>query len=129
MRDNKIDVLKGALIITVIIGHCLELNLKNQTCLAIYCTIYAFHMPLFVFVSGYLSQRYEDKRLFVVKILRILETLIVFHFAFNIRNIIIGDIDFFVLFCPFWILWYLLSLVFWKALIQFTPPNIQALSR
>lgn len=50
-RNNTIDVIKGFLILTVIIGHILK-NPLNESILRM--LIYAFHMPCFFFVSGYL---------------------------------------------------------------------------
>lgn len=46
-----IDYLKGILIILVILGHLLPNSLEDNFCRYI---IYSFHMPLFLFVSGYL---------------------------------------------------------------------------
>lgn len=58
MKDNKsisysttIDNLKGVLLLFVIVGHILLGSLQENP---IRFFIYAFHMPLFFFVSGYL---------------------------------------------------------------------------
>jgi fucose 4-O-acetylase-like acetyltransferase len=61
-RDQALDVAKGFGIVLVVLGHCLDglvagnyfpSNVLWPT-LAIY-TIYAFHMPLFFVVSGFLA--------------------------------------------------------------------------
>lgn len=46
------DTLKGLLIILVVLGHC-------GTALSggLLSAIYAFHMPLFIVVSGYFSKK------------------------------------------------------------------------
>ena len=55
-RDNRIDTLKGVLVTLVVFGHCfiygspmdgMKTNLSNW--------IYLFHMPFFVFLSGYFT--------------------------------------------------------------------------
>lgn len=55
-RNIVIDALKGFLILLVVIGHCIQyiyapLNFDNNI---IFNIIYSFHMPLFMFVSGYI---------------------------------------------------------------------------
>lgn len=50
-RNPSIDVIKGILIILVIIGHMLLGGVDDN--LARYI-IYSFHMPVFMFISGYL---------------------------------------------------------------------------
>ena len=50
-RNETIDVLKGVLIIFVIIGHALLGSLDEN---GLRYLIYSFHMPLFIFISGYL---------------------------------------------------------------------------
>lgn len=50
-RQDRIDVLKGILILLVVIGHILPGTLQEN--FARYF-IYSFHMPVFFAVSGYL---------------------------------------------------------------------------
>lgn len=50
-RNRNIDFFKGFLIILVIAGHFFPKGLKEN---AVKYVIYAFHMPLFFFVGGYL---------------------------------------------------------------------------
>lgn len=57
-RDNFFDFIKGFLIFLVVWGHvvqffCVGNPLHNPT----YIWIYSFHMPLFIFVSGYFATR------------------------------------------------------------------------
>lgn len=51
MRDKSIDILKGIAILLMIVGH-----LKGIPTI-VHSFIYSFHMPLFVFVSGYFYKR------------------------------------------------------------------------
>lgn len=61
-RDNRIDILKGIAIYLVVIGHIIawyfkdfSLNISNMpyNSIILWKTIYSFHMPLFIFLSGY----------------------------------------------------------------------------
>lgn len=56
-RDYSFDFLKGILIILVVLGHALQCY-YNEECWynPIFNIIYTFHMPLFMFVSGYFFQ-------------------------------------------------------------------------
>lgn len=67
MRNNTIDIAKGFLIICVILGHLL-LDTLNEN--VVRYVIYSFHMPLFMFLSGYLITyqrclRCQQKTLFL----------------------------------------------------------------
>ena len=59
-RSITVDTIKGVAIILVIIGHAIQYSFGFQENSAyldniVYKTIYSFHMPLFMLVSGYLS--------------------------------------------------------------------------
>jgi fucose 4-O-acetylase-like acetyltransferase len=61
-RDEKIDLIKGLLILLVILGHCIYWN--NSLCKIpvnniLVNIIYSFHMPLFILVSGYLFSKHK----------------------------------------------------------------------
>lgn len=112
--------------ILVIFGHCLEIDLEGRVNLALYNTIYSFHMPLFVFVSGYFTRRYEDRKVFWVKIIKLFETLVIFNLLFHIPQIKHCDFSFIWSLVPSWILWYLLSLIWWRIALKFTPPQFLA---
>lgn len=117
-RVDYFDNLKGLLIFLVVLGHFLEIMLTNSKSTLVksaYLYIYCFHMPLFVFVSGYLSKKSKDSdmtivKLFVVFILfQILQYLL--DLAFNPQshlNIIV----------PKFGLWYFLSLALWKLMAK-----------
>lgn len=63
------DNMKGLLISLVVMGHFIQVYFEKcvwgdnyyflQTVL---CFIYYFHMPLFIFVSGYFSKNVEKRR-------------------------------------------------------------------
>lgn len=60
-RINYIDQLKGIAILLVVLGHFIEHNNGRDNFMWLF--IYSFHMPLFMFISGYVMQmsfRIED---------------------------------------------------------------------
>lgn len=70
MNDERkyLNILKGLLIVLVVVGHfgqTIANNLPDKFAFlgqGIILFIYAFHMPLFLFVSGYLSKNAEKQR-------------------------------------------------------------------
>ena len=52
VRDEQIDSVKYWLIVLVIAGHVLEYS-ETTACVIAWKWIYIFHMPLFIFISGY----------------------------------------------------------------------------
>ncbi len=79
MRNKQIDVLRGIGAILVVIGHLVpyEGNIK--------ILLYAFHMPLFFFLSGFL---FSNKKSFKDYIISNLKSLILPYFIFNIISFI-----------------------------------------
>lgn len=53
MRNIYIDLLKGFAIILVVLGHSVQFLSDNNFENPLFKFIYAFHMPLFMFLSGY----------------------------------------------------------------------------
>jgi len=53
-RLEKIDFLKGVAISLVVIGHFFPESIATQGYRSLRATIYSFHMPLFMIISGYL---------------------------------------------------------------------------
>lgn len=56
MRDIKIDNIKGMLILLVVLGHMLETELGYGMNKSLYVVLYSFHMPLFVYTTGYFAK-------------------------------------------------------------------------
>lgn len=119
-RNTDIDAVKSSLICLVVLGHCLELNKSYcNISQSIYIWIYSFHMPLFIFISGYLSKKADIKK-FKKDIMFLFEIFCFYsivHFALD-KKIPQNISD---LLSPAWTLWYLLVLIYYKVIIQFTP--------
>lgn len=52
-RIEHFDILKGIAIFLVVLGHCLQTFTPDWQNNNIALAIYMFHMPLFIFISGY----------------------------------------------------------------------------
>lgn len=128
-RDNRLDTLKGILIILVILGHVIQgierhnYNVINHGVMGL---IYIFHMPLFTLISGYLtnSPDNEPSRVTWRRILDTTITLIIFQLLSYLWIIVDGGDVRLVLTIksvPFGILWYLMSLIYWRIMLWCTP--------
>ena len=78
-------------------------------------------MPLFIFISGYFSRKknWED---FLPSIWNLLEPLIIFQIIallFYVDTLSIRTI-----LTPWFMLWYLLSLIYWRLMLQVIPDKV-----
>ena len=111
-REVRFDNLKGLLILLVVFGHCIEYtnNLSTDKTIAdyIYVLMYTFNMSTFSMISGYFSKKSRTE-----SIISLLVLFTLFHFIGWLLFVRIGS----KILTPWWTSWYLLSLIFWKALI------------
>lgn len=126
MRDERIDSVKYWLIVLVILGHALRRKelVDITECITIWKWIYIFHMPLFIFLSGYFSRK-KDNKDFFPSLWKILEPLLLIQGIIKIAGIIIkGRVSLISLFTPWDELWYLQCLVYWRILLQIIPNRL-----
>ena len=57
-RIKSLDFLKGLTIFLVVLGHSIQYNLDAPFENPVFNFIYSFHMPLFMFISGFVSFKY-----------------------------------------------------------------------
>lgn len=120
-RDSYWDTLKFVLMACVVWGHFIRGEDTGIGARAVFNTLYMFHMPLFVFVSGRFS-RIHGRRRYWAGIWHLAETFLVFHVAWSVFLFIRGDAanrPFTVPVSPYW---YLLALVFWRAGVAILHP-------
>lgn len=115
------DNLKSVLIALVVLGHFIQVFLERAggeypLLEAILCTIYFFHMPLFVFVSGYLSKNIARRRegAFVDLLLPYVAAQLCWWLYGLLSGSPSGVLD--NIFYPQFALWYLLALFTWRML-------------
>jgi len=54
-RSSRIDAMKGIAILLVVLGHAIQYNIADFDNNILFRVIYSFHMPLFMFLSGYVA--------------------------------------------------------------------------
>ncbi len=113
MKDTRVifwDNIKGLLILLVVFAHCLW-GLQNQHWNnVIVDSIYYFHMPAFVFVSGYFSKSERSRS--IESLLRLSVLYLIMHLSFSVLALARGeDIH---LFSAYYSEWYLIALVVWR---------------
>lgn len=122
-REYVFDNLKALLIILVVFGHVIELFELEGVFLKIKGIIYVFHMPLFVFISGYFSKRTNNIENKTIK------NILIPFFIFNtLYMLTIEDGQYINIFDKLkninifrasYLYWYLLSLFFWKTFSKY----------
>src|SRR5699024_8363774 len=110
-KDLKISNVKGLLMFLVVFGHFIDIYRDDYYELFVF--IYAFHMPLFIFISGYLS-----KLIKVSKIVNMVLLYLVFQTFFNLVLHLTGDYPNlqFTYGEPHIHIWYIVSLGYWYAI-------------
>ena len=111
-RDPYICNIKAFLIFLVVFGHAIEPYIDRPEINIIYRIIYAFHMPLFVFVTGMSMKNYSiciNKFTCALKMYLICQPVfLLYDYSVN------GNIG--SLIKPYWHLWYLNALVLWSVM-------------
>ncbi|WP_338753784.1 acyltransferase family protein [Bacillus sp. FJAT-52991] len=119
-RDYYFDNAKFILIFFVVFGHFLRSYISDDPLIfALYSSIYLFHMPAFVLVSGFFAKNFYKKG-YVKKIAqKILLPFFIFQIIYSIFYFYLYESRSFEidLLIPHWSLWFLLSLFFWNILL------------
>ena len=114
------DNYKGILIFLVVFGHYIYSyanRVDGSLAQELYRFIYTFHMPAFIFCSGYFSKSEHSRSLSAQT------KLILYYLVFNTLMLVFAyfylgtDIK---LLTPYYSYWYILALVFWRAMIGLT---------
>ena len=119
-RNSALDNIKGVLIFLVVFGHFIELHIAEDSFLRpIWIFVYAFHMPMFAFVSGIFSKKIVDERQSLQLIKNIVAPLIAFELIYELTEyILVGKLSVYAgLVAPYWMLWYLMSLLSWRLML------------
>lgn len=108
------DYLKALLVFFVVVGHALDPFVDNVGAKALFLTIYSFHMPLFIFLSGYFAKWNWKKcvayfliYIFVSAIYTAVQLISTSSTKISFMTVLNGFIY------PQWTLWFLLAMPFW----------------
>jgi fucose 4-O-acetylase-like acetyltransferase len=115
-RDPWFDNAKMALIVLVVIGHSWTLLPKNTVDDWLYDFLYAWHIPAFVVVTGYLSRSFEwTRRRMWSLCTTVALPYVVFEGLYAYFRHEFGGVEFERLWAnPHWPMWYLAALFFWR---------------
>ena len=117
-RDYLFDNYKAFLIVLVVIGHFIEKSYDNNLFLTtLKWLIVSFHMPAFIFISGYFSKRRLPFRVLISKL--VIPYLIFEILYYFLYVVIIHKPTGLYLMYPKFSLWYLQALFFWRVLTAY----------
>lgn len=117
-RDPWLDNAKMVLVTLVVVGHAWGVLGDSELDDWLYDFLYYWHIPAFVFISGYLSKSFEwDRR----RMTNLLQVLLVPYLVFEpalmyFRRSLGQHEDGIVWLEPHWAMWYLVVLIFWRLL-------------
>lgn len=130
-RDETLDGLKFLLVSLVILGHAIEpTRYSDDVSGILYSLIYAFHMPMFVMLSGYFS-----KNLYLPKLNKQSVALIETYLVMAITMGLLLGKGLKLVVAPSLSCWYILSLICWRYMVfwlieirKCTPKQLIAVS-
>ena len=123
-RNGRIDSVKFWLVVLVITAHVIMRKefAGSAACAALWNWLLLFAMPLFVFISGSYSRK-KEWRAFWSGIWKLAEPLILFQ-VIGLAFYVSEPVSVKTVLTPWYMLWYLLSLVYWRLMLQLIPERI-----
>lgn len=117
-RDPFFDNLKGILIYLVFAGHCLSpYKEDNAFCAYLYQLIFSFHMPLFLYISGYFSKNVARGAQTAYEALIL--PAIPFELAYFFLHWVTNADNFYPFLTPIFAYWYLFVLFGYRVLLPY----------
>ncbi len=118
-RSTYWDSVKAILIFLVVLGHT-GTALGNS----VLSVIYAFHMPLFMFVSGFFTKKKSIDQ-FRKGISKLIILFVIFDVLYILLDCVLGTpITIRRLMIPSFAMWYILALIYYRVFIQFVPERV-----
>ena len=116
VRDPWFDNAKMALVTLVVVGHSWTLLPSNVVNDQAYDFLYLWHVPAFVFVTGYLSRSFDWTTVRLVALVRtVVVPYVLFETVLALFRVYVGHEQLEDLFAdPHWPMWYLSALFFWR---------------
>ncbi|QWF23699.1 acyltransferase family protein [Nocardioides sp. LMS-CY] len=124
VRDPWFDNAKMMLVTLVVVGHSWVLLPDTDVVGHFYDFLYAWHVPAFVFVTGYLSRGFVYSKVRMWQLFRtVVVPYLLFETALAIFRIYVGGEELDDLFRdPHWPMWYLAALFLWRLLTPILRP-------
>ena len=121
VRDERLYTTKFWLVVLVITAHVIMRKefVGSTACFVLWNWLCLFAMPLFVFISGYYSRK-KDWQPFWSSIWKVSEPLIIFQ-TIGLLFYVGTPLTIKTILTPWYMLWYLLSLIFWRLILQMIP--------
>ncbi|MEN1967580.1 acyltransferase family protein [Lentibacillus sp. N15] len=118
-RNAFFDNAKVALIFLVVFGHMIQpFASGSQDINTLYMWIYTFHMPAFIFLSGFFAKGLGNKDYILKLAKKLLIPYVIFQIIYTAFYYFIGKDSWQTgLFDPQWSLWFLFSLFSWHMLL------------
>jgi len=125
LRDNRLDTVKGILMVFVVLSHVISLVDYGNSGLiwGVRAFIHTVTIPLFLLVSGYFTN-IGSSRKFFDGLIKIGLPLAIFQLISISLFLICGQFKYSQLLIPWWALWYLLSLIFCRMMLYYTPKKL-----
>jgi fucose 4-O-acetylase-like acetyltransferase len=123
-RDPWLDNAKMALVTLVVVGHAWTLLPLTTLNSHVYDFLYVWHIPAFVFVTGYLSRSFAYTPRRLEQLVRtVVVPYLLFECAMALFRVYVGGEDLEHLFAdPHWPMWYLAALFFWRLMTPIFRP-------
>lgn len=118
-RKYSYDNIKFMLIFLVVFAHLLEVNGTFKGKNLLYEMVYSFHMPMFIFLSGFFARYNRQKIAFSFVYTYILMQVLYSAFKYYVLTPETTEPFSLNFTTPYWLLWYLLALIFFYLLIPF----------
>lgn len=117
-RDSYLDNLKFILVLCVVFTHFLFEYRETPLMLSMFNSMCSFIMPVFIFISGYLSKNIQTHRT------KDITLLLVPYFVLELLNLVYSKVTHMgygnkSLLTPTYQNWYLLSLFFWRLIVPY----------
>jgi fucose 4-O-acetylase-like acetyltransferase len=119
-RDAYYDNARFLLIFLVVFGHFIQSYIQdNQLVLTLYHTIYLFHMPAFILISGYFAKGFQKKGYLVNIAKKLILPYLVFQGIYSLYYFFIQGKEVSAInpLDPHWSLWFLISLFCWNVML------------
>lgn len=119
-RDAYYDNAKFLLILLVVFGHLIQSYInENKLIFTLYTTIYLFHMPAFILISGYFAKGFLQKGYLLKLAKKLIGPYLIFQGIYSFYYFFINENKAIELdpLNPQWSLWFLMSLFGWNAML------------